>query len=274
MRRIGLPVLLVLSLILAPLAAEAQQAGKVSRIGVLTYLYPPDADPPQAFLQHLRDFGYVDGQNIVIDWRYAQGKDDRLPGLAVELVRLKPDVVVADATLAVQAAQHATSTIPIVAIATSDPIARGFVSSLAHPGGNVTGQDLLLREMSAKRLQLLKDAVPKVSRVAVLWDAKTPFHKDMLKEIDAAAPSLRLRPVVIPVRSRDDFGDALPAITKARVDALFVSETMTPTARRQLLDFAARNRLPAMFMNRDYVEAGGLMSYGPNYPEFFRHAAE
>jgi len=262
------------SLLAAPIAAEGEQAGKVPRIGVLMQVYSPDADPPQAFRQRLRDLGYVEGQNIVIDWRYVQGKPDRLPDLAVELVRRKPDVVVADFTSAIRAAMHATSTIPIVMMASADAVGSGLVSNLAHPGGNVTGLSMLLAEMSTKRLQLLKETAPKISRVAVLWDPVTPFHKAMLKEIDAAAPGLRLQPVAITVRNRDDLGDALSEITRTRVDALFVSETMTPAARVRLVDFATKRRLPAMFMNRDYVAVGGLMSYAPDYQELYRHAAE
>jgi len=264
-------------LVAAPFGAAGQQqaARQPPRIGVLLYLYPPDADPPQAFLHRLRDLGYVDGQNVVVDWRYAaQGKEDRLPDLAAELVRLRPAVVVADATRAVQAALRATSTIPIVMMGAADPVGSGLLPNLARPGGNVTGRSLLLAEMSGKRLQLLKEAAPKISRVAVLRDPSSPFHEAMLKEIGTVAPSLGLQTVSIPVRSRNDLGDALSEIKKARVDALFVSETMTPATRTQLVDFAAKSRLPAMFMNRDYVAAGGLMSYAPNFSEVFRHAAD
>jgi putative ABC transport system substrate-binding protein len=267
-----LVAIFTIALLGAPLVFEA--AGKVPRIGVLMILYSPDADPPQAFRQRLRDLGYVEDQNIVIDWRYVHEKPDRLPDLAVELVRLKPDVVVADAALAIRAAMHATSVIPIVMMSSADPVGDGLVSNLAHPGGNVTGQASLSADLSVKRLQLLKEAAPKISRVAVLWDPATPFHKAMLKEIDAAASGLRLQPVAITVRSRDDLGDALSEITRTRVDALFMSETMTPAAQAQLVDFATKRRLPTMFGNRNDLAAGGLMSYAPDYPEMYRHAAE
>ena len=154
------------------------------------------------------------------------------------------------------------------------PWEAGFVANLGRPGGNVTGVTIMLAEMSAKRLQLLKEAVPNVSRVAVLWDPALPWHPAMVKKVEAAAPSLRLQPIAISVRSRDDFGDAFAEITRARVDAVFVSETMTPTARKAIVDFAAKNRLPTMFMNRDYVAAGGLMSYAPDFSDAFRHAAQ
>jgi len=272
MRLIGLAVVLTLTLILAPLALDGQQTGKVWRIGVLLNLYPPEADPPKAFGQGLRDLGYVEGRNLIIDWRYQLDRD-RLPALATELVRLKPDVIVADVTSAVRAAMQATSTIPIVMTSSADAIGGRLVDNLARPGGNVTGLTMMLAEMSAKRLQLLKEAVPTLSRVAVLWDPASPFHQAMLKEIAAAAPPLRLQPVVIAVRGRDDFGDAFSEIMKGHVDAVFVSETMTPTARRQLVDFAAQRRLPTMFNNKDYVAIGGLISYAPNFSEMFRQGA-
>ncbi len=274
MRRIGLAVILALSFLVAPLAVEAQpQTGKVWRIGVLMSLYPPDADPPQAFRQGLRSLGYVEGQNLVIEWRYAQGRDDRLPGLAAELARLKVDLIAADVTLAIRAAMQATSTIPIVMALTADAMGSGLVPSLGRPGGNVTGLTTMLPELSAKRLQLFKEAVPRISRVAVLWNPALSWHKEMLKEVDGAAPALRLQPLPIAVRNRDDLEGVFPAMTKGRVDALLVSETLSLTARRQLLEFATKNRLPTMFANKEYVPAGGLMSYGVNFPEMYRHAA-
>ena len=267
-------VILAMGLLVGPRAAEAQQqTGKVWRVGVLMSLYPPEADAPQALRQGLRTLGYVEGQNLVIDWRYVQGRDDRLPTLAAELVRLNVDLIVTDITLATRAAMHATSTIPIVMAISADAVGGGLVGNLARPGGNVTGNSVMLAETSVKRLQLLKEAVPKVSRVGVLWDPGTPFHTAMLKEIAAAAPSLRLQPLAIAVKNRADLGDALSEISKQRADALFVSQGMSPAARRQLLEFAAKNRLPTMFMIKDYVPAGGLMSYAPNYLEMFRHAA-
>ncbi len=262
-------------LLAAPLAAEGQQqVGKLSRIGVLMNLYSPDAHPPQALRQRLRDLGYVEGQNLVIDWRYQLGGTDRLAALAAELVRLKPDVIVADVTVAIRAAMQATSTIPIVMASSADAVGGGLVTSLGRPGGNVTGVTTMLAEMSAKRLQLLKEVAPNVSRVAVLWDPAIPWHRALLKEVEAAAPALRLQPVVIAVRNRDDLGDAFSEMTKGRVDAVFVSHTMTPRARGQMIDLAAKRRMPTMFMDRDYVAAGGLMSYGSDFSEEFRHAAE
>lgn len=265
---------LAVGLLVASGAAEAQPpTGKLWHIGAVMSLYPPDADPPRVFRNHLHTLGYVEGQNLVIEWRYARGRDDRLPGLAAELVRLNVDLIVADTTLATRAAMQATATIPIVFATSADAVGAGLVSNLAHPGGNVTGNSLILEETSVKRLQLLKEAAPKVSRVAVLWDSAAPFHRAMLKEIDATAPSLRLQTLAVAVKSRDDLGDALSEITRQRADALFVSQVMSPTPRRQLLDFAAKGRLPTMFASREYVSAGGLMSYSPSRSESFRQAA-
>jgi putative ABC transport system substrate-binding protein len=260
-------------LLSAPRGAEAQQAKKVYRVGVLMSLYAPESDPPQAFREGLRDLGYVEGQNLIIDWRFTQGRDDRLPGMAAELVRLRPDVLVADITPAIRAAMRASSTIPIVMTNSADALGSQLVSNLGRPGGNVTGLSFMLAEMTAKRLQLLKEAVPGISRVAVLWNPATPFHRAMLKEVDAAAPSLRIQPLAIAVPGRGELGNVFSEITRGHVDALFVSETMMPAARRQLVDFAAKSRLPTMFSNSDYVMLGGLMSYAPNFPEMFRHAA-
>ena len=262
-------------LLAAPLLAAAQPAGKPpARVGVLLNLYPPDEQPPRALRQRLRDLGYVEGQNLIIDWRYQLGESNRLPALAVELVRFKPDVIVADVAAAIRAAMQATSTIPIVMATSADAVGGGLVSSLRRPGGNVTGVTIMLAEMTPKRLQLLKEVAPRVSRIAVLWDPVIPWHRALLKEIEATAPALRLQPIVIAVRNRDDFGNALAAMTEDRADAVFISHTMTTRARDQILAFAAKNRLPTMFMDRDYVTAGGLMSYGSNYSEQFRQAAE
>jgi len=269
-----LVVVLSMACLAMPLAGEAQHpAGKMARIGVLLNLYPTDAEPPQALRQGLRELGYVEGQNIVIDWRYELGRTDRLPALATELVRLKPDVIVADVTTSVRAVMQATATIPIVMTNSADALGSGLVSNLGHPGRNVTGLTLMLAEMSSKRLELLKEAVPNISRVAVLWDQALPWHPQMLKTVEAAAPALHLQTIPVTVRNREDFGNAFAEVTKARANALFVSETMTAAARRQLIDFAGKNRLATMFNNRDYVVAGGLMSYAPSFPATFRQAA-
>jgi len=274
MRSIALACILAASLVLRVPAADAQPPAEKSwRLGVLLSLYRPDAQPPQAFSEHLRRLGYVEGQHVHIEWRYAQGRDDRLPALAAELVRLKVDLLVADVTLATRAAMRATSTIPIVMATSADAVGGGLVGSLARPGGNVTGLSLLLAETSVKRLQLLKEAVPRITRVAILWDPATPFHRAMLKEIDATAPSLKLQPFAVAVKARGDLGDALAEIARGRAEAVFVSQGLSHNARRQLLDFTAKNRLPSMFLNSELVTEGGLMSYSPDFSEMFRQAA-
>jgi ABC-type uncharacterized transport system substrate-binding protein len=258
-----------------PLAAEAQgQIQRSSRVSVLLNLYSPEADPPQALRQRLHDLGYVEGQNLVIDWRYQLGGSNRLPALAAELVSLKPNVIVADVAVAIRAAMRATSTIPIVMATSADAVGGGLVASLRQPGGNVTGVTIMLAEMTAKRLQLLKEVAPHASRVAILWDPAIPWHRSLLKEVEAAAPALQVQPLVIAVRNRDDFGSAFPEMTDGRAEAVFISHTMTTRARDQLIGFAAKNRLPTMFMDRDYVATGGLLSYGSDYANQFRQAAE
>src|SRR6266511_4559016 len=180
LRRVSLIVALAAACLAAPHALGAQQqAGKPSRIGVLMNLYPPDALPPQALRQRLRDLGYVEGQNLVIDWRYQLGGSNRLPALAAELVRLKPDVIVADVTVAIRAAMQATSSIPIVMASSADAVGNGLVTNLGRPGGNVTGVTIMLAEMTPKRLQLLKEVAPHVSRPAVLWDPAIPWHRGL-----------------------------------------------------------------------------------------------
>jgi putative ABC transport system substrate-binding protein len=274
LKPIRLVVTLALVILTAPLAADAQRPAQVPRIGVLLTLYAPAEDPPQAFRQGLRALGYIEGQNIAIEWRSAEGKYDQLPALAAELVRLGVDVIVADVTRAAQAARQATATIPIVMMVVADPVGSGLVPSLAQPGGNITGLSSLLPDISAKRLQLLTEAVPTVSRVAVLWNPGTPYHTTLLHEVEAAAPSLRLHLLPIAVQEPGEFEGAFAAMARAQVDALFVADAAVfMTARTRLAELAAKSRLPTMFAHPDFVTAGGLMSYGPSYSERFRRAA-
>ena len=195
MRLIGLAAVVAVSLVLAPRAVEAQpQTGRVWRIGVLMSLYPPDADPPQAVRQGLRSLGYVEGQNLVIEWRYAQGRDDRLPGLAAELARLKVDLIAADVTLAIRAAMQATSTMPIVMTTSADAVGGGLVSSLARPGGNVTGVASFSSDLMVKRFELLREVASKSSRLAALWQSDQPSIasvRDALSRLNLRAASAR-----------------------------------------------------------------------------------
>ena len=273
-KRTTILISLAAGMLVAAVPAAAQRAAeKVQRVGVLMNLYATDAAPPQALRQALRELGHVEGRNLVFDWRYQLGGSDRLAAMAAELVQMKPDVIVADSTLAIRAAIKATATIPIVMASSADPIVSGFVRELGRPTGNVTGIAVMLEETSAKRLQLLKEVAPQVSRIAVLVNPSLAWHKAMLKDVQVAASPLSVQALAITVRSRGDFGDAFAQIAHGKAQALLVSETMTPQARTRLVDFAMKNQMPAMFMNREYVIAGGLMSYAPDFPAAWRQSA-
>src|SRR5712692_6251767 len=267
MRLIGLAVVLGLSL-LAPLTAEAQQAGKIARIGYLSSDLAASPDLREAFLQGLRDLGYVEGRNLVIEYRDAEGKFERLPALAAELVALKVDVIVAGGTPQALAAKQATKTIPIVVASATDPVTDGLVTSLAQPGGNVTGLSFLAPELVGKRLELLKQAVPGVGQVALLWHpvrAGERTQKDMLKEAEVAARALGVRLQLVEARGPADLDRAFSDMTRVRAGALTVLPgNMFAIERRRLVDLAAKNRLPSVYGLREYVDAGGLMSYGPD----------
>jgi len=276
MRLIGVAVILTVSVILAPLAAEGQQAGKVYRIGFMWSSPVTNPHLPEAFLQGLRDLGYIEGRNLVIEYRYSEGKSERLPALAAELVALKVDVIVAPSTPVALAAKQATKALPIVFTA-GDPVGSELVTSLARPGGNVTGVSLLAGELVGKCLEQLKQAVPGVSRVAILWQpgaASERSVRDMLKEAEVAARALGLLPQFVEARGPEDFDMAFSDMTRARAGALTVlPSTMFLNERRRLVNLAAKNRLPAVYPWRDYVDAGGLMAYGPNLPDLYRRAA-
>jgi putative ABC transport system substrate-binding protein len=264
-------------LLAAPFAAEAQQAAKVARIGYLAGNLAAFPHLPEAFRQGLRDLGYVEGRNVVIEYRDAEGKYDRLPALAAELVALKVDVILAGGTPQALAAKQATGTIPIVFAGVSDPVTSGLVASLARPGGNVTGLATLVPELVGKCLEQLKQAVPGVSRVAVLWHPGVTGErtaKDVLKRAEVAARALGVRPLFVEARGPEDFDRAFSDMTRARAGALTaLPSVMFILERRRLVDLAAKNRLPAVYPWRDFVDAGGLMSYGPNIADLFRRAA-
>ena len=270
-------VLALLALGAAPLAAEAQQAAKIARIGYLATNPATSLHPREAFLQGLRDLGYVEGRNLVIEYRYAEGKVEQLPALAAELVALKVDVIVASGTLAALAAKQATRTLPIVFSPAGDPVGSGLVTSLARPGGNVTGLSAFAPELVGKRLELLKQAVPGVGRVAVLRQPSAVperTEKDILKGAEGAARALGLQLQFVEARGPDDFDRAFSDMTRARAGALMgLGGNMFFSERRRLVDLAARNRLPGVYGLREYVDAGGLMSYGANQVDLFRSAA-
>jgi len=257
------------------ISAEAQQPKKIPRIGVL-WLYSPTIASPfaEAFRQGLRGLGYVEGQNIALEERWAEGRFDRLPSLAAELVRLKVDILVTASTPAAQAGQQATKSIPIVLTNVSDPVESGLVSSLARPGGNVTGLSLMHPELAGKRLELLKEVIPKLSRVAVLSNPANPIMPPLLRETEAAARALGVQLQVVEVRDPTDFDSAFSAMTRERAGALVVlPDAIFQNERTRIAGLAAKARLPAMYAWREAVDAGGLMAYGASVPDIFRRAA-
>jgi ABC-type uncharacterized transport system substrate-binding protein len=268
---------LTLATLAVPLVAEAQQATKVPRIGYLMVDQAANPDLHEAFRQGLRDLGYVEARNLVIEYRDAKGKFERLPALAAELVALKVDVIVAGGTPHALAAQQATRTIPIVLTGAGDPVTSGLVTSLARPGGNVTGLSNLRPDLVGKCLEQLKQAVPGVSHVAVLWQPggrSERTEKDMLKEAEVAGRALGVRLQFVEARGPADFDRAFSDMTRARAGALTVlPSTMLNNERRRLVDLAAKNQLPAVYAIREAVDAGGLMSYGPNGADMYRRAA-
>ena len=275
MRRIGLAV--VLSLALVPLTAEGQQPGTIPRIGLLV---PTSASRTEAFRKGLHELGYIEGKNIVIESRYAEGNADRLPTLAAELVDLKVDVIVIEGNAGIAAGRRATTTIPIVMAPSGDPIGAGFVTSLARPTGNVTGLSLLLTGLARKRLELLKETVPRISRVTVLWSPSrrsaggTRASDLAFEETQAAARTLKVQLQSVEVAGPDDFDRAFLAAKKEHAEALvLISNSVLFTHRERLADLAIKHRLPAMFEFREYAEAGGLATYGASLDDVSRRAA-
>jgi putative tryptophan/tyrosine transport system substrate-binding protein len=257
-----------------PRTAHAQQAGKVYRIGVLGAGVVPPPELRAVFSEALRDLGWIEGKNIIIERRYAEDQLDRLPELTAELVRLKVDVIVASGTLAPLAAKRATTTIPIVMSAAGDPLGSGLVASLARPGGNVTGLSSMVTDIGAKRLELLKELLPRVSRVAVVWNAVNPYSRLVFKETERAATSLDIQLQSIEVRGPDHFAIAFDALARERPDALIsVDDPLIFGRRKQVMDLAASHQLPAIHGLREFVHAGGLMSYGTSLDELTRRAA-
>ena len=257
-----------------PLAARAQQAGKVYRIGFLWD--SPDAflDALEAFRQGLSDLGYVEGRNIAIEYRWAEGKPERMRELAEELVRLKVDVIVAPSSIYTEAAKRATSTIPIIFVSHADPLGSRHVASLARPGGNITGLSLMMTETNVKGLELLKEAVPGISRVAVIFDPATPSHGPGLKAVKAAGPTLGLRIQSVPVRSATEFDSAFTAIVGERADAVLVLSTpLFIAGAKRLAELSLAHKLPSLFGPKHHVQEGGLMSYSPDRADLWRRGA-
>jgi putative ABC transport system substrate-binding protein len=267
-------LLMTVLLITVPPAA-AQQAGKVPRIGYLGASTPfAGSARIEAFRQGLRELGYVEGKNIVIEQRSAEGKADRLPSLAAELVRLKVDVIVTAGPTDTRAAKRATSTIPIVMSQDSDPVGNGFVASLARPGGNITGLSTLSPEISGKRLELLKEIVPRLSDVAVLGTSTNPGDAQSFKETELAAGAFGVRLQYLDVIEPKDVETAFREASKARADAVLVlGGPVFNSQRTQVVDLAVKRRLPAIYRRPEYVEAGGLMAYGVSLDDLDRRAA-
>ena len=265
---------LALAGLFSPGVAAAQQTPEVTRIGLLA-TDPSVNSVREAFIQGLRDLGYVEGRNVVIEYRYSEGHLDRFPALAAELVALKVDVIVASGTPATLAAKQATRTLPIVFVAVADPITSGLVTSLARPDGNLTGSSLLFPELVGKCLELLKQAVPEVSRIAVLRQpGPERSAKNALEQADLAARALGVRLQSVEVRGPADFDKAFAEMRRARSGALTVfGGAILMNHRKRLVDLVAKNGLPAVYHVREYVDAGGLMSYGPDFADLFRRAA-
>jgi len=257
------------------LSAEAQQPTKIPRIGYLLGVsLSASSTRTEAFRQGLRDFGYVEGKNIIIEWRSAEGKFDRLPALAAELVRLKVDVIVTAGPIPTRAAKEVTSTIPIIMTQDPDPVGNGFVASLARPGGNITGLSTLAPELSGKQLELLKEIIPKLTRVAVFGTSTRAGNAQALKEIELAAGAFKVKLQYLDVLDPKDIETAFQAATKGRAEAVLVLQSAVFFSQRtQIAELAIKSRLPAIYYTTEFVEAGGLMSYATSYTDLFRRAA-
>jgi putative tryptophan/tyrosine transport system substrate-binding protein len=271
---VGLAIWAVLLALSFP--AGAQQAKKIPRIGFLASVSASsDTDRIEAFRQGLRELGYVEGQNVTIEYRWADGRFEQLPDLAAELVRLKVDVIVAVVTQASLAAKKATGTIPIVMVGVSDPVGSGLVASLARPGTNITGTSSMTAEIIGKLLELLKETLPKISRVAALWNpANSVFQALQLRETEVAARALGVQLQILEARGPDEIDRAFAAMVKERTKALLIlGDPVFTSHRKRIADLAAKYRVPAVSGTREYVEAGGLMAYGPSFPDMHRRAA-
>ena len=273
MRSIGLAVVLTLGVLWAPLAVEAQPPDKVYRIGVLERT-PPTVNVAnlESFRQGLRALGYVEGKNLVIEYRSAEGRDERFADLAAELVRLKVDLILTRGTPAALAAKHATPVIPVVITGVGDPVGQGIITSLAHPGGNITGLSATVTEIYPKRVELLKELVPKAARIAALFNMSNPAIPRQWTAVETAARSLGVQPLLLDVRKADDLRPAFETAMRERADALVVGlETLTLANAPLIVDLAVKHRLPAVYASTEFI--GGLASYGVNYPDHYRRAA-
>jgi len=265
------------SALAAPLASFAQQQTKVWRIGILSVRSRPgslEADRYGAFLKGLRELGYIEGKNIVIEWRFAEGKYERLPGLAAQLVGLRVDVLAVVNTAVIRAARQATGTIPIVMFTSTDPVGSGFVASLARPGGNITGLSNVIGDLAPKYVELLAVVVPKLSRVAVLLNPANTQHRPIFNNIQTIAAKAGIKAFPVEAETPQKVEGAFAAMVQQRAEAMIVvTDSLFADYLPQIVGLAARNRMPAMFPDRGYVDAGGLMSYGQDFADSYRRAA-
>ena len=273
--RLALVLVLALGIHSALLAAEAQQTNKVPRIGFLGNSTDAlEANLVGPFRDGLRDLGYVEGQNILIEYRWAEGKYERFPALIAELIASKVDVIVTAGTPATQAYQKARTSIPLVMVAVGDPVGTGIVASLNRPGGNITGLTSISPELESKRIELLREVIPNLSHIAVLWNPKNAFHAIENKQVEAAAAALRMKVLYLGVEVQEQIDNAFAQILKERPGALLVlADRVFLHNRALIMDFATKHRLPGVYAYLELVEAGGLMSYGPSYADMHRRAA-
>ena len=271
----GIGFIITLGILLGSLAAQAQQTGNVYRIGFLgNSTAALEANLVGPFREGLRDLGYVEGRNVLIEYRWAEGKYDRFPALIGELLALKVAVIVTAGTPATLAVKKATTSVPLVMSAVGDPVGAGIVPSLSHPGGNITGLTAISTEMDAKRLELLREVVPSVSYIALLWNAASPLQVLAEKQVQAAAQVLRMRVLSLGVKTEEEIKSALAVMARERPDALLVlADRLLLHHRALIMDFATRHRLPGVHAYRELVEAGGLMSFGPSYADMHKRAA-
>jgi putative tryptophan/tyrosine transport system substrate-binding protein len=274
MNRRDLFVMLVGAAVARPVQLRAQMQEKIARLGFLGFGRPSAwSSQIAAFRAGLRDLGYVEGKNVVIEFRWAQSVD-QLPELAIQLVRMNIDVIIAPASTEVEPARQATKTIPIVFVQHADPVGLGHVASLARPGGNITGMSMVLPEIAVKALQIFKDFAPSAVRIGVLWNPTTPSHIKVLKALGAAAEKIDIQLLEAPVRTVADFEGAFSMMVAKRADGFLVpSSPLTNSARAPLADLELKYRLPGIFVNKENVEAGGLMSYGADFDYMYRRAA-
>jgi putative ABC transport system substrate-binding protein len=261
---------------IGPCSAPAQQAGKVPIVGFLGATTPTIWSPNvNAFSNRLRELGWIDGRNVIIEYRWGEGRDDRYAQLAAEFVERKVDVIVTAGTTAVIAVKKATPTIPIVFAAAGDPVRTGLVASLARPGGNVTGLSNLQTDLGGRRLELLREIVPRIRKVAILGNVDSPLIKLEMDDVEAAARALGLQAVKLEIRKADDIVPGIEGLKGASVDALYVcTDALLTTHRVRINTLAIGQKLPTMNAFREYVTAGGLVSYGPNFPDLFRRSAD